>query len=152
MNCGLHTEIDAVAACCECGNGVCSVCRNKMFGRNYCDVCAAGLERQMNEPKAPPAQPLPVPHLLVQVQRPQYPQYPVSPVSPEQYKSPTVAAVLSACVPGAGQLYAGRVGRGIGVFIGTILLVPIFLGWFLWIAQIFDAHTAAKDHNLGLDG
>lgn len=145
MNCGLHTDIAAIAVCCECGNGVCSACRNKMFGRNYCDVCAAGLERKMNEPKVPPARPLPIPQFLVQVPPPQYP------MSPQHYKSPTVAAVLSACVPGAGQLYAGRVGRGIGVFIGTMVLVPVFLGWFLWIAQVFDAHTAAKDHNMGLD-
>jgi hypothetical protein len=141
MNCGVHIDVAATAVCCECGNGVCPSCRNKMFGRNYCDVCAAGLERKMTAPKpaAPP------PQFLVQV-APARPPVPL-----RLHKSPTIAAVLSACIPGAGQLYTGRVGRGIGVFIGTMVLTPIFLGWFLWVAQVFDAHTLAKDHNLGLD-
>ncbi|MCB9726994.1 MAG: hypothetical protein H6744_06010 [Deltaproteobacteria bacterium] len=139
MNCSIHTGIDAVAVCCDCGNGVCGTCRNKMFGRNYCDVCASGLEQKMMKRQAPQPPQVVFP-----------PGLPQHALPPHLYKNPTVAAVLSAFIPGAGQVYAGRVGRGVGVFIGTLVLTPIFVGWFLWLAQIFDAHTTAKEHNLEL--
>ena len=35
--------------------------------------------------------------------------------------SPGVAAVLSLVIPGAGQLYKGQVGKGIGFFVATVV-------------------------------
>lgn len=129
MNCGLHLETAAVAVCCECGNGVCAACRNKMFGRNYCDVCAAKVEEKLMAPR-PPA--------------------PVAPAAlpvPVEGKNPTTAAIFSALFPGAGQIYAGRVARGVGILVGTVVLTPIFVGVLLYVAQIFDAVHVTKEEN-----
>ncbi|MGM0574872.1 MAG: hypothetical protein ACQEXJ_03955 [Myxococcota bacterium] len=135
MNCALHTDQPATAVCCDCGNGVCATCRNKMFGRNYCDACAMRLEEKMLARND-------TPRTEVVVQQRLGP-----PATAGPGKSPAVAAALSVVFPGAGQLYCGRTGRGIGVFIGTVVLTPVFIGWLLWFAQIFDAMNIAKEHN-----
>ena len=51
----------------------------------------------------------------------------------QQSKSPLVASALSVFIPGAGQLYAERLGRGIGVMLITIALTPIYVGIALWL-------------------
>ena len=108
MNCSIHTGIDAVAVCCDCGNGVCGTCRNKMFGRNYCDVCASGLEQKMMKRQAPQPPQVVFP-----------PGLPQHALPPHLYKNPTVAAVLSARlrrgeeIPGFGHpLYRSGDPRG----------------------------------------
>ena len=57
--------------------------------------------------------------------------------------SPGVAAVLSLVIPGAGQMYKGRVGLGLGwlclVAVGYVLF--IFPGVCLHIYCIYDAGT-----------
>lgn len=63
--------------------------------------------------------------------------------------SPGVAAVLSFLWPGAGQMYAGRIGAGLGwmlaVFLGYVaLVVP---GVILHIASIFSAANTAREEN-----
>ncbi len=129
MNCAVHLDLPAVAACCACGGGVCPSCRNKMFGRNYCDVCAANLERELvdraSAPKSPPA--------VIVVEPPH---------------SPAVAGLLSMVIPGAGQIYAGRSARGIGWLIVTMLSLPtVFLAMLFWPLQIFDAIDVARSEN-----
>lgn len=61
-------------------------------------------------------------------------------------KEPFVAVILSAVIPGAGQCYCGRWGRGVafffGVGLGTLLLfIP---GVIVWLWNVIDAHTLAK--------
>jgi TM2 domain-containing membrane protein YozV len=63
-------------------------------------------------------------------------------------KSPGVALLLSLVICGAGQMYCGRVGKGILMLIGCIVLWFIFLGWVIWIWSIVDAYATAKDMNL----
>jgi TM2 domain-containing membrane protein YozV len=63
-------------------------------------------------------------------------------------KSAGVALFLSFLICGAGQMYCGRVGKGILMLIGCIALWFIFLGWIIWIWSMVDAYATAKDMNL----
>ncbi|WP_193760679.1 GYF domain-containing protein [Bradyrhizobium yuanmingense] len=63
-------------------------------------------------------------------------------------KSPGVALLLSFLICGAGQMYCGRVGKGILMLIGCIVLWFILLGWVIWIWSMIDAYMTAKDMNL----
>jgi TM2 domain-containing membrane protein YozV len=63
-------------------------------------------------------------------------------------KSPGVALLLSLLICGAGQMYCGKVGKGILMLIGCIALWFIFLGWIIWIWSMIDAYATAKDMNL----
>jgi TM2 domain-containing membrane protein YozV len=66
-------------------------------------------------------------------------------------RDPTLAAVLSAIIPGVGQLYNGRILAGIlwliitpGLWIGTGGL----LGWVCHIIASYTAYTYARDHRV----
>jgi TM2 domain-containing membrane protein YozV len=63
-------------------------------------------------------------------------------------KSPGVALLLSLIICGAGQMYCGRIGKGILMLIGCLALWFIFLGWTIWIWSMIDAYATAKDMNL----
>ena len=80
-------------------------------------------------------------------------------------KNEGLAALLSFFIPGAGQIYAGRVGRGLGVLLGlfvVILLwlglvaaapvfsVVIFLPFAFWLWNVYDANNACKEYNAQL--
>lgn len=54
-------------------------------------------------------------------------------------KSPTLAGVLSALVCGLGQVYSGRLGRGIMLFLifGTL----VALASAVWVFGVLDAFT-----------
>lgn len=80
-----------------------------------------------------------------------------------QIKNPAIAAVLSFFITGAGQIYNGQLGNGIGVFL--LVLALYFIGFFtidigigflllliatiLWIWAIYDAYTTAQKINRG---
>ena len=68
-----------------------------------------------------------------------------------------VLGIFSLC--GVGQLYAGRVGRGIGILIvGWILLIIgvatmgigllLYLGFFIW--QVYDTNELCKQYNYAI--
>ena len=66
-------------------------------------------------------------------------------------RDPTLAAVLSAIVPGVGQLYNGRILAGIlwliitpGFWIGTGGL----LGWVCHVIAAYPAYPYARDHRV----
>ena len=42
MKCSVHTEVDAVTSCVQCGKYLCSRCSTAVGGRSYCPVCVAG--------------------------------------------------------------------------------------------------------------
>lgn len=63
-------------------------------------------------------------------------------------KSPGVALLLSFLFCGAGQMYCGRVGKGILMFIGAVLLWFVLLGWIIQIWSMVDAYQTAKKMNL----
>jgi TM2 domain-containing membrane protein YozV len=60
-------------------------------------------------------------------------------------------AVLSALVPGIGQLYSGRVLTGILWLIitpGLWTSTGGLLGWACHVAAAYTAHTYARDHRV----
>ncbi|MCE5323499.1 phosphonate ABC transporter, permease protein PhnE [bacterium] len=69
-------------------------------------------------------------------------------------KSPILAAVLSAVIPGLGQIYAGKPTRGISLLIGLVAQAALFYGvgmpylagWIalIWLWNIWDARCLAK--------
>lgn len=56
-----------------------------------------------------------------------------------QAKSPTLAGVLSALICGLGQVYGGRAGRGMMLFL--IFGVLVALSSAVWLFGIIDAFT-----------
>ena len=89
-------------------------------------------------------------------------------------KEAILAVVLSVLIPGLGQMYCGKVGRGIGILLllgllSFVSLIPLFFimdpmdfnftGFFalnvvvsvivfiFYIWQIYDAYRCAEDHN-----
>ena len=81
-------------------------------------------------------------------------------------KSPALAACLSFLCGGLGQLYCGRIGRGLAIMLAPALLVlVIVLGGFphpglvialyatllaFWVWQLVDAYRCAERSNQGL--
>jgi TM2 domain-containing membrane protein YozV len=63
-------------------------------------------------------------------------------------KSPGVALLLSLLLCGAGQMYCGKVGKGILMLIGCVFLWLVFLGWIISIWSMVDAYHTAKQMNL----
>ena len=64
-------------------------------------------------------------------------------------KSEGLAAVLSFLIPGIGQMYAGRTGRGVGFLLGFIvgIFALIIPGIIIWIWSIVDAMKCAREYN-----
>ena len=75
----------------------------------------------------------------------------------EQRKTPAVATILSCVCTGAGQIYNGEVGKGIGMIVAGLvcllaseLVLPAFAFLGLWIWGMFDAHKVATEFNEAL--
>lgn len=65
----------------------------------------------------------------------------------EKQKNPVTAKYLSFFCPGLGQLYAGRVLRGIGIFCVTIPLCFMLVGFLIWRWNIQDAVAIVELYN-----
>jgi TM2 domain-containing membrane protein YozV len=75
----------------------------------------------------------------------------------QEKKSTGIAAVASLVIPGAGQIYCGKIGRGIMFIILTVLLgitviflIGILLLPIFWVYNIYDAYNLAKKINAGI--
>ncbi|MEL6946748.1 MAG: hypothetical protein AAFO73_03840 [Pseudomonadota bacterium] len=64
-----------------------------------------------------------------------------------EQKSRGLAALLSFVFVGAGQIYNGQIGKGIGMFFLCVFLWFLLLGWIINIWAIFDAYNTAKRKN-----
>jgi TM2 domain-containing membrane protein YozV len=74
-------------------------------------------------------------------------------------KNSGLAAVLSLILPGLGQMYAGKIARGLVFLLVCIpltvviavfffwLIIPIFLPMAFWIWNIFDAYRLCGEYN-----
>ena len=90
--------------------------------------------------------------------KPQPPIDGVEPVKARQTKNPLIAVLLSLLVTGIGQIYLGKVGRGI-FFLATVLLIGILLegvltfdqlmlvGLVISVISAWDAYRIAKEIN-----
>ena len=70
-------------------------------------------------------------------------------VQPVEEKSTFVAALCSLVLPGFGQVYDGKLERGILVFLGTIAGFFLFIipGLCIWAFGIYDAYSIALQMN-----
>lgn len=68
----------------------------------------------------------------------------------QEKRNSGLAAILSFLVPGLGQIYCGRIGRGILILITTIILMLIVIGIVEWVWNIYDAYAIAEKINSGI--
>ncbi|CAD7773747.1 hypothetical protein FHEFKHOI_01467 [Candidatus Methanoperedenaceae archaeon GB50] len=61
----------------------------------------------------------------------------------QKSKNVGIATALSIIIAGVGQMYLGKVGKGILILLFCWLVIP-------WIYGIYDAYKGAKDYNARL--
>lgn len=150
MKCAVHSEVDAVGYCRNCGKAMCSTCVRPVRDVLYCEDCLATI---MGIPGAIPAvEPgagIPAPPA-------------VAPVPRRSVSSPGIAFVLG-LFPGLGAVYNGEYNKalihivvfaamivGLSSDIGDsadVVLSLLLAGFVLYMA--FDAMRVAKARNLG---
>lgn len=152
MNCAVHTDVDAVGYCRNCGKALCSTCVRPVRDVLYCEDCLATIMGIPGAaPTAPPGAAFPPPGAL-----------PLPPAPTRSTGSPGVAFVLG-LFPGLGAIYNGEYNKAlihIVVFIAMIVglnsdpgdaaatvLGLLVAGFILYMA--FDAMRVAKARNLG---
>jgi hypothetical protein len=152
MNCAVHTDVDAVGYCRNCGKAMCSTCVRPVRDVLYCEDCLATI---MGIPggasAAAPGTALPPPATL-----------PPGPMTARSSGSPGVAFVLG-LFPGLGAIYNGEYNKAlihIVVFIAMIFglnsdlgdaaetVLSLSLAGFIFY-MAFDAMRVAKAKNLG---
>jgi len=72
---------------------------------------------------------------------------------PPKRVEPWISVLLSFIVPGAGQMYSGRIGRGIGLLLGTIIgsFFLVLPGIAVYIYNLVDAFNVAQENNEEID-
>ena len=151
MTCAVHSDVDAVGYCRNCGKAMCSTCVRPVRDVLYCEDCLATI---MGIPGAVPATPgaeAPPPGIL-----------PPAAVATRPVSSPGIAFVLG-LFPGLGAVYNGEYNKalihivvfaamivGLSSDIGDsadVLLSLLLSGFILYMA--FDAMRTARARNLG---
>jgi len=152
MKCAVHSDVDAVGYCRNCGKAMCSTCVRPVRDVLYCEDCLAST---MGIPGA-------VPVGLPGAEIPGTAPLPPGPVPARSVSSPGVAFVLG-LFPGLGAVYNGQYNKAlihIVVFIAIIfglnsdlgdapetVLGFLLAGFVLYMG--FDAMRVAKARNLG---
>jgi hypothetical protein len=151
MRCAVHSDVDAVGYCRNCGKAMCSACVRPVRDVLYCEDCLAtimGIPGAV--PVGAPTLAAPAPGVLP------------PPVPPRSPSSPGVAFVLG-FFPGLGAVYNGEYNKAlihIVVFAAMIVglssdigdgadvaLSLLLAGFVLYMA--FDAMRTAKARSLG---
>ena len=151
MKCAVHSDVDAVGYCRNCGKAMCSTCVRPVRDVLYCEDCLATI---MGIPGAAPA--------ALGPETPAPGTVPPGPVPPRSVSSPGVAFVLG-FFPGLGAVYNGEYNKAlihIVVFAAMIvglnsdigdsaetILALLLAGFIFYMA--FDAMRIAKARNLG---
>jgi TM2 domain-containing membrane protein YozV/RNA polymerase subunit RPABC4/transcription elongation factor Spt4 len=110
----------------------------------YCPYCGVQIDRKYN--------------VCPNCGKPQPPIDGVVPTRAAQRKNPLIAGLLSLLITGAGQIYLGKIGRGL-IYLGFVLLISIaldgvvtfdemmILGVIVSIISAVDAYLMAKAMN-----
>jgi hypothetical protein len=150
MKCAVHSDVDAVGYCRNCGKAMCSTCVRPVRDVLYCEDCLATI---MGIPGAvsavEPSAGIPA-------------SVAAAPVPPRSVSSPGIAFVLG-LFPGLGAVYNGEYNKalihivvfaamivGLSSDIGDsadLVLSLLLAGFVLYMA--FDAMRVAKARNLG---
>jgi hypothetical protein len=120
MRCDLHPYKHARRRCDHCGARMCKECRSYDRGRLLCPLCARAVDGGFAAPSY-------TAYGLARVDR----------AVSDHEPSPLLAAVLSMVVPGLGQVYNGRLAKGVLVFLTAWLVLP-------WIFGVVDAAAEAS--------
>ncbi|MHA2271788.1 MAG: zinc-ribbon domain-containing protein [Candidatus Hodarchaeales archaeon] len=121
-------------------------------GARFCEECGRPQVSGPAQPAAPAHPPAAYPPTAPAHPPGAYP--PTAPAHPPgvySRKDGALAAILSLIIPGVGQMYCGRMGRGIAIFFLTGCLIWFIIGIIPWIWGIFDANDSAKKYNAYLD-
>jgi len=147
MNCAVHTDVDAVGYCRNCGKAMCSTCVRPVRDVLYCEDCLATIMGIPGAGAATAAVPPPAS---------------LPPAPARSTSSPGVAFVLG-LFPGLGAVYNGEYNKAlihIVVFIAMIFglnsdlgdaaqtVLSLSLAGFIFY-MAFDAMRVAKAKNLG---
>ncbi len=170
MKCAVHSDVDAVAYCRNCGKALCSVCARPVRDVIYCEDCLAAHLGLQSAP--PPAVGTPTISPEVSAFAPGIPQ-PYAPLAPvaqgvpmnaplARTTNPNIAFMLG-LVPGLGAVYNGEYNKAlihIVVFAamivglnsdigdgGDIALSLLLAGFVFYMA--LDAMRTAKSRSIG---
>lgn len=151
MKCAVHSDVDAVGYCRNCGKAMCSTCVRPVRDVLYCEDCLATI---MGIPGAAPAAP--------GGEVPPVGALPPAPLPARPISSPGIAFVLG-LFPGLGAIYNGEYNKalihivvfaamivGLSSDIGDnadVVLSLLLAGFILYMA--FDAMRTARARNLG---
>src|SRR5438034_8656318 len=104
MKCAVHSDVDAVGYCRNCGKAMCSTCVRPVRDVLYCEECLAtivGIPAPTPVAAAPPAA---SPY--------QMPASGLPPASPSHARSSPVLAFFLGFLPGMGAFYNEQYGKG----------------------------------------
>ena len=172
MKCAVHSDLDAVAYCRNCGKPLCSTCARPVRDVIYCEDCLAAT---LGLPTAPPPVGVPVatadpaftaglPPAYTQMGQsaPIVQGVPVGTIAPQRASNAGVAFMLG-LIPGLGAVYNGEYNKalihivvfasmivGLNSDIGdgaTTALAFLLAGFVFYMA--FDAQRTAKARGYG---
>ena len=156
MKCAVHSDVDAVGYCRNCGKAMCSTCVRPVRDVLYCEECLAGIV----------GIPAPAPAVATPGAESQY-QVPASGLpaaSPSYSRSNPVLAFFLGFLPGMGAFYNEQFGKGmIHLAIFLVLFISGVDGamsggaeaalWIciagLWVYMPIDAYRTAKARQAG---
>ena len=158
MKCAVHSDVDAVGFCRNCGKAMCSTCVRPVHDVLYCEECLAGI---VGIPAPGTVAPPPLPPVESQYQTP---STSVPGASPRYQRSNPAIAFLLGFLPGMGAFYNEQYGKGmIHLAIFLVLFISGVDGnmsggaeaalWLcvagLWIYMPIDAYRTAKARQTG---
>jgi TM2 domain-containing membrane protein YozV len=156
MKCAVHSDVDAVGYCRNCGKAMCSTCVRPVRDVLYCEECLATIVGIPAPTPAVAAPPTASPY--------QMPASNLPPASPSSSRSSPVLAFFLGFLPGMGAFYNEQYGKGmIHLAIFLVLFITGIDGsmsggaeaalWIcvagLWVYMPIEAYRTAKARQTG---
>jgi hypothetical protein len=167
MNCAVHTDVDAIGYCRNCGQALCATCARPVRDVFYCEDCLAGAVG------LPAPRPVPPPYLpgtatTSSYESPSTPYVPPStpgavPPAPRRVSGSAAVAFILGLFPGLGAVYNGEynkalihivvfaamvVGLSSDLGSGAATALGLLLAGFIFY-MAFDAMRTAQARQLG---